>query len=520
MTEPAAPKAAAAGAGGASRQFLTFLMSGRLYALPAEEIAEVIRTPAVARVPQGPVSLMGVANLRGDVLPVASLHGLLGQPATGITAASRALVLAGAAPVAVAVDAVDALVSVAGDALDTDQALAAARPGERLLGAFRRGDGEGVARILDIRTLLADAFAQRARPAKRQPGPATAADAARSPGAGEHGKLITFEAAGQEYGLGLEAVREIIRAPEGLARLSHDEALVLGVAPYRETLLPMFALRGLLGLPQASWDPRQRVVVTTVAGLLVGLVVDRMRAITPIDPSRVEPTPPVLAARTGGETRIKALYRDADGRRLVSILDPKLLFREDVMQRLGQTHGATAGAPDAASASDDELKFLVFRLGDDEFALPIEVVDEVAQVPARITRLPKTPAFLEGVINLRGDVLPVIDQRRRFDMPAPETPAGRRLVVVRTERHRAGLIVDSVSQVLTSRADAIEEAPDLAGEATRLVQGVINLDDAGRIVLVLDPGELLSRAERRLLEQFERDAAEVPTAGTPPEAAG
>ena len=60
---------------------------------------------------------------------------------------------------------------------------------------------------------------------------------------------------------------------------------------------------------------------------------------------------------------------------------------------------------------------LVFRLGSDEFGLPIDTVVEVAQVPAQITRIPKTPKFLEGVINLRGEVLPVVDQRRRFDMP-------------------------------------------------------------------------------------------------------
>ena len=90
----------------------------------------------------------------------------------------------------------------------------------------------------------------------------------------------------------------------------------------------------------------------------------------------------------------------------------------------------------------------MFRLGDDEFGLPIDAVVEVAQVPAQITRVPKTPKFLEGVVNLRGDVLPVVDQRRRFDMPALENAEGRRLVVVRTDRHRAGLIVDSVSDVL------------------------------------------------------------------------
>src|SRR5258708_24557807 len=83
-------------------RFLTFRVGGELYALPAQQVAEIIRLPAVARVPQAPRRLLGLANLRGNVLPVASLHGLLGGAAT-TDATTRAIVLDGAAPVALAV---------------------------------------------------------------------------------------------------------------------------------------------------------------------------------------------------------------------------------------------------------------------------------------------------------------------------------------------------------------------------------------------------------------------------------
>jgi len=119
-------------------------------------------------------------------------------------------------------------------------------------------------------------------------------------------------------------------------------------------------------------------------------------------------------------------------------------------------------------------------------------------------RLPRTPKFLEGVVNLRGDVLPVVDQRRRFDMPAAEGLERRRLVVVRTDRHRAGLIVDGVSDVLRVPKDAVEAPPDLTEQIARLVRGVINLDESQRIVLVLDPKELLTPAEQERLDAFQR----------------
>ena len=107
------------------------------------------------------------------------------------------------------------------------------------------------------------------------------------------------------------------------------------------------------------------------------------------------------------------------------------------------------------------------------------------------------------MVNLRGEVLPVVDQRRRFDMPPADQQGARRLVVVRTERHKAGLIVDSVTEVLRCAANDIEPAPTLTHEAVRLVHGTLNLEKAGRIVLMLDPAELLTRAERGLLDTFQ-----------------
>lgn len=488
-------------------RFLTFRLKGQLYALPADEVAEVIRPPVVARVPQGPRSLMGLGNLRGTVIPVASGRGLLGHEEAPPL---RAIVLSGPAPVAVAVDDVEGLVSVAPGKIATDQAELAREPGERLRGAFEADAGGEVAKILDLWPLLESGFVQSPR-APRGPAPTAAGLAGRVAQAGhEDGeRIVTFMVAGQEFGLPLEDVVEIIPPPASLAASPRAEALVLGIASYREGLLPILSLRGLLGLPaSAQDDDRAKVVVVSVGGALTGLAVDGVRAILAADPALVEPTPPVLAARIAGEAQVKAIYRGDAGARLVSILSKDQLFREDVMQRLSSA-GAPARPVAAETAAAAELRFLVFRLGDDEFALPIDAVDEVARVPEQITRVPKTPKFLEGVVNLRGEVLPVVDQRRRFDMsPAPDAEA-RRLVIVRTESQRAGVIVDSVSEVLRSTAEAIEPAPELTGEATRLVQGVINLDADGRLVMLLDPDELLTRAERGLLEAFQADARQA-----------
>lgn len=179
------------------------------------------------------------------------------------------------------------------------------------------------------------------------------------------------------------------------------------------------------------------------------------------------------------------------------------------MEKLKATRASDQSAGAEPASHEETQQFLVFRLGDEEFGLPIAAVEEVARLPETIARVPKTPKFLEGVVNLRGEVLPVIDQRKRFNMPALGASAAQRLVVVRTERHLAGLIVDSVSEVLRAGAGTIDQTPDLAGETTKLVRAVVNLEAQNRIILLLDPPELLTRAERGLLDTFAKHKADA-----------
>ena len=102
------------------RRFLVFRIARRVYALSADAVVEVIRVPPTARVPQAPKALIGVANLRGVVLPIASLHALLGLEIEE-GADSRAIVLAGV-PVAIVVDAIDALVAIGQELVQTQAA--------------------------------------------------------------------------------------------------------------------------------------------------------------------------------------------------------------------------------------------------------------------------------------------------------------------------------------------------------------------------------------------------------------
>lgn len=480
-----------------AQKYLTFAAGGRHYALPAGEIMEIIAMPAVARLPVSPPALLGMANLRGTAVPVASLRCLLGQKAGA--AAPRAIVLDGPSPVVLVIDSVTALLSLEAGAIETQAALMAALPGEVLRGAFSRGTE--ATKILDVQAMLARAFAQRPQTATGRLPRRTGAAAAP---AAKPDLFVSFAVAEQIFALAVGDVQEIMSLPPGIARIAQADAVNLGVIAFRDTLLPLLSLRGLLGFAPDGGAPgggdswRQKIIVTQVAGMRLGLLADRMGAVVVAAAENIQPMPEILSARTGGESRIRGILRHAGG--LISILAPDRLLGAEIMAKFGNT------VPAARAAGERRVKtvqFVVFRLGDEEFGLPVEAVDEVAGLPERLTRLPKAPKFLSGVINLRGDILPVIDQRKRFGMAPYAGPAGRqRLLVLRGGKHRAGLIVDAISQVLTVPEDLVAAAPDMAGESARLVLGVINLPETQRMILLLDPAQVLTRAERALLETF------------------
>ena len=235
--------------GASARRFLTFRVDQRLYALPAEEVSQVIRVPSVARVPRSPLALLGLANFRGSIIPIASLRGLLGVAEADGFSASRAIVLNRATPVAIAVDSVDGFVAIPTDGLETRPIELAAETGEILKGAFQAESL--VAKVLDIKRLFETAFVRRERP-HPQSQPRVASAKVDRVEALDMEVLVTFDVADQEYALGLDAVREIVPAPDNVTTVARAEAVVLGMMPYRGQLLPLLSLRGLLGFANAA----------------------------------------------------------------------------------------------------------------------------------------------------------------------------------------------------------------------------------------------------------------------------
>ncbi len=139
------------------------------------------------------------------------------------------------------------------------------------------------------------------------------------------------------------------------------------------------------------------------------------------------------------------------------------------------------------------MQLVSFVIAEEEFGVDILKVQEIIR-PPEITRVPNAPSFVEGVINLRGRIVPIVDLRARFGLPPREQDKDTRIVVVELEEQVTGFQMDAVKEVIRVEQDVIEPPPELAiGIDTDYLKGVAKLEE--RLLILLDLEEVLSENE-------------------------
>jgi purine-binding chemotaxis protein CheW len=160
-----------------------------------------------------------------------------------------------------------------------------------------------------------------------------------------------------------------------------------------------------------------------------------------------------------------------------------------------------AGVATAAGVERQEVQLACFRVGGELYALDIMNIREIIR-PQKLTAIPKAPRFIEGVINLRGAVIPVADLRKRFDQPCSEETRKNRIIICSVGGRIVGLLVDEVLEVRRYGRQDVAPAPQfLKGPEAEFFLGVARRDDD--LVMVLDLDRILSTDEQIALQRLE-----------------
>jgi len=150
----------------------------------------------------------------------------------------------------------------------------------------------------------------------------------------------------------------------------------------------------------------------------------------------------------------------------------------------------------------EEIKVIVFRLVDEEYGVEVSQVRSIEKMQ-NITRVPRTPEFVKGVINLRGVVTPIIDLKTRFDLGVEEYTDSTRIIIVAVDDMEVGLIVDAANDVIDIAVNSIELPPAVVGGIkANYLRGVAKLND--RLLILLNLDKVLSQEEIQAMSTLER----------------
>ncbi|EIW00938.1 chemotaxis protein CheW [Thermoanaerobacter siderophilus] len=488
-------------------QCVTFHLGDEMYGIDMRYLQEIIRVPDVVKVPSTPSYIRGLANLRGTILTIVDCRLRLGLKKNEDTEASRVIVLtAGNKKLGYVVDQVVGVISIHEDEIEKGSGSETAA--DFVEGIAKIEKGKKLVMLLDAEKLLnfheGETVREGAEVSKNNIiGIVQESEKKNADANGEQLQMISFKIGEEEYGIEVGSVQEIVRFSGEVSEVPNTPPYILGVISLRNKVLPIVSLRRLFNMEECSFDERSRIVVTSIEengfSYTVGLRVDLVLEVLRIDKVAVAPVPPLLKAKDSEE--ISGICKLNEGSRLVYILDPKKLFSHRLRESANilRTQGGDEEMK-VVDAKDEEEQLVSFLVDGIECAFPIEDVREIIR-PTEIIAVPKAPDFVEGVINLRGTIVPVIDLRKKFGLKEENRDDRNRIVIVEISGRHTGLIVDSVKEVLKVGHSQIEDTPEILMDEIdqRFIKGIAKFDGANRMIILLSVEEVLSGKEKKEL---------------------
>lgn len=477
-------------------QIVTFRLGNEHLAVPIRIVQEIVRLPDVRKVPNAPPYVDGVGNLRGKILPVVNLRRRLGIPTKEEDERTRVLVLnVGGTTNGLVVDSVSEVLRTEKQWLEEPPSTVAGVDGQYLRAVAKVHEGRDLILILDEDKIIPGFDGRMENDSVREESSRSVMrhDATE--------QVVTFKVGGEECAIGIMQVKEIIRVTN-IRWVPKAPAFIVGVMSLRNQLLPIMDLRTRFGMPTLRQShptdeeilDAQRIVVVDLGGVLTGILVDSVSQVLSLEKSFIEPPPPII--EQADSNRLRGVGKLDNGKRLIMLLDIEGLVSDEeksIVERIAQK-----GAESLTSTTDGrrgeehkELHMVCFRVDKEEYAIDIMKVQEIIRVN-QITSVPQTSRYVEGIINLRGNVIPVVDMRLRFGLPEKERTEQNRIVVVTVNGKTTGLIADSVTDVLRIQTRNVEEPPEaLLGLDGKCFDGIAKLNDGRRIIVLIKPEALL-----------------------------
>ncbi|HOK39655.1 MAG TPA: chemotaxis protein CheW [bacterium] len=494
-------------------QLVTFNLSDIEFGVEINKVKEIVRIPGVTKIPNAPTFIEGISNLRGGVLPLINTRIRFGLEPAPITEVTRILVLdvCGSA-IGMIVDSVKEVLRVDNSIIEKAPKVVKGIQSDFLEGVIKLNKGERLILTINVEKSCMLESEVKVKESKEFAAVKMAEHKIKEEKIEEE-LIVTFLLEKEEFGFFVDSVNEIIRVPE-ITKVPGAPNYVNGIISLRNEILPVVDLRVFLGLATKEYSDSTRIIVFTINNVKIGLIVDKVNEVIRITKSIIEPPPAILSGRE--RKQLKGLAKLKEGKRIIMIFDSQNLFEEAEISEMGKIVESNVKenekVKEEISGMIEEEQLVTFRLANEEYGINIKQVQEINRMQS-IVHVPNAPSFIEGVANLRGNVIPVISLRKRFSIGKKEFDDKTRLVIVEIQNNKTALIVDSVSEVLRVPKKDIEPAPAIISSAIEreFIGGICKLQQGKRMIILLNLDKLLTETEKKelsLLDEIEKELQE------------
>jgi len=475
------------------RQLVTFLLGDDEFGTDIMDVKEIIRVPDITNIPNAPSFVEGACNLRGDVLPIIDGRNRFNLERKMKDENSRILVIdVEGKATGIVVDKVSEVLRINVADIEAPPQIVKNVDSNYLNGIVKLDNGSRLIMLMDVVSALSIHNSDKKKNSGNENLHKNSKSNITNTESVEEEQLVSFLLDQEEYAIGIMKVKEIIRVPQ-IVKVPNSGNYIEGVISLRNDLLPIINLRTYFGMPRLEINDHTRILVVDMGNATAGIMVDKISEVLRVKSSIIQP-PPKFSSQSGEQ--LKGVAKLNHGKRMILILEPsKIISAEEILEisGSGETHEQSSDEKTIARKMLDEERLVTFKIGLEEYGVKIANVLEIDRM-TEITKIPRAPYYIEGIVNLRGNIIPALDLRRLFQLSEKTVTDATRIVIVDLDGKSTGIIVDSVSEVLRFEKTLIESPPDIlsSGIDSDYIEGVGKLDNGKRMILILDISKVLS----------------------------
>lgn len=472
-------------------QLLVFHIGEEEFAIRLLNVKEIMRVPSMTKMPNAPLFIAGLCNLRDGLLPVIDSRKLFGMKPKEYNDSSRIIItVIHGKQMGITSDKVSQVINIKETAIKEPPSSIKGLNDGVINGILILDNGKRVVMVLDSDKVIKSAEFNENKKEWQGLSEKTIVSSIMKV---EEKQIIIFTMGSEEYAVNINHVKEIIRIPN-IMKIPNTAKFIEGLFSIRGKLLAVLNLGQLLDIDCKKPDIYNRVVIIDDGSFSFGIIVDRVIEVISFENNLFIKQSKLIG---GSSTEyIKGVINLNDGKRLVMMLEPnKLIKLQDVnsILELGKNKTIKDKYLNVGKTDDRILEnIIIFKIDSEEYGIRVKNIHEINRIN-KIVNLPGAPAFINGMVNIRGEAIPILNLKMLFNNDSCKYESSK-FLVVEFDNKTVGIMIDSASEVLRIPKNYFEEVSKVFDENNNhnYIDKIAKLNHGKRIVLILNLDAVLS----------------------------